>query len=237
MNSDKNYEGHRGRLRQRFVRSGFTGFADHEIVELFLTLCVPRKDVKQQAKELLKKFGSIRGIFDADIDELSQIKGMGTVAPIAIKIIKSFSEIYLNEKIDRNACIISNYEQLEKFWRLRLGGMKNEVFEIAFLNSRLELLKDGIVRMEEGVVDGIITYPRKIMECALLKHASAIILAHNHPSGSPSPSDNDYLLTKKIEKISDALGIRLIDHVIVAPSEIYSFRQQKLIQNHPAYKT
>jgi DNA repair protein RadC len=230
MNSTKDQEGHRERLRRRFLSSGLSGFVDHEIVELFLTLCIPRKDVKVQAKELLQKFGSIQEIFDADVGELLKIKGMGTVAPIALKMIKSFSEIYLRQKLEANASIIDNYERLEQFWRLRLGGIKNEVFEVALLNTRLRLLKDGVIRLEEGVVDRINTYPRKIMEYALRSHASAIIIAHNHPSGSVTPSDNDCLLTKKIEIAAESLDIRLIDHVIVAHQGIFSFRREKLIK-------
>jgi DNA repair protein RadC len=230
MNSAKNREGHRKRLRQRFVKSGFSGFAEHEIVELFLTLCLPRKDVKLRAKALLQKFDSIRGIFDASVDELVQIEGIGTVASIAIKMVKSFAEIYLRENIPTDRCIINNYERLEKFWRLRLGGLKNEVFEVALLNARLELLKDGVVRLEEGVVDRTHAYPRKILEYALRNHASAFIIAHNHPSGSVLPSDNDCILTKKIEKAAESLELHLIDHVIVAHHEIFSFRREKMIR-------
>jgi DNA repair protein RadC len=234
MNSTEGQEGHRKRLRKRFLSSGFSGFVDHEIVELFLTLCVPRKDVKPQAKELLEKFGSIQEIFDADVNELSKVRGMGSVAPIALKMIKSFSEIYLRKKLESDSTVIDNYARLEQFWRLRLGGIGTEVFEVALLNTRLKVLKDGVVRLEEGVVDRIDIYPRKIMEYALRRHASAIIIAHNHPSGSVVPSDNDRLLTKKIERAAESLDIRLIDHVIVAHQEIFSFRRENLIAKQTA---
>ncbi|MDR2812842.1 MAG: DNA repair protein RadC [Puniceicoccales bacterium] len=230
MNSAKNYEGHRIRLRQRFIRSGLICFAEYEIIELFLTLCLPRGDVKPLAKALLHEFRSIRAIFDASIDELAQIKGMGTVAPVAVQMIKSFAEIYLRENIPTNQCIINNYEQLEKFWRLRLGSLRNEVFEVALLNTHLGLLKDGVIRLEEGVVNRTNAYPRKIMEYALQKHASAFIIAHNHPSGSVWPSDNDRILTRKIEEAAESLELYFIDHVIVAHREIFSFRKEKIIQ-------
>jgi DNA repair protein RadC len=232
MDSAKNHEGHRERLRKRFQKVGFTGFAEHEIVELFLTLCLPRKDVKPLAKALLQKFGSIREIFDADIQALSQVKGMGHVAPIAIKIVKNFSELYLKENIPTHANIIDNYDRLERFWRLRLGGLKNEVFEIALLNAQLGLLKDGVVRLEEGVADRTNAYPRKIMEYVLRNYASAFIIAHNHPSGGAAPSDNDCLLTKRIEKSAESLEIAFVDHVIVARDKIFSFRRERLIGSH-----
>ncbi|MDR1366641.1 MAG: DNA repair protein RadC [Puniceicoccales bacterium] len=230
MGLSKDCAGHRLRLRERFAKSGFVGFAEHEIIELFLTLCLPRKDVKSQARALLQKFGSICAIFDADVHELAEVKGIGTVAPLAFKIIKTFMEIYLGENLELNVCILDNYDQLERFWRLRLRDSKREVFEIALLNARLELLRDGVVRLEEGVVDRTNAYPRKIIECALFRHASAIIIAHNHPSGSSVPSDHDHLVTKRIEKISESLGIRFIDHIIVARHDIFSFRKEKLIK-------
>jgi DNA repair protein RadC len=230
MNAIKNCEGHRKRLRQRFMHSGLACFAEHEIVELFLTLCLPRKDVKPLAKALLQKFGSIHGIFDAHVSELTQIKGMGTVAPIAVRMIKSFAEIYLKGNIPTNQCIIDNYERLEEFWRLRLGGLKNEVFEVALLNTCLGLLRDGVIRLEEGVVNRTNAYPRKIMECALQNHASAFVVAHNHPSGNVLPSDNDCILTRKIEKAAESLELYFIDHVIVAHHEIFSFRKAKMIK-------
>jgi DNA repair protein RadC len=230
MNSAKDCEGHRLRLRKRFESSGFVGFVEHEIIELLLTLCLPRKDVKSQAKALLQKFGSIPAIFDAEVHELAEVKGMGTVGPLAFKIIKAFLEIYLYKNLETNICVIDNYDRLERFWRLRLGSSKSEVFEVALLNTRLELLRDGVVRLEEGTINCTNAYPRKIMECALLRHASAIIIAHNHPSGSSTPSDNDHLVTKRIEKISESLGIRFIDHIIVARHDIFSFRREKLIK-------
>jgi DNA repair protein RadC len=233
MDFVKSHEGHRERLRKRFEKVGFTGFSEHEIMELFLTLCLPRKDVKPLAKALLCEFGSIREIFDADPQKLSQVKGMGHVAPVAIKIIKNFSELYLKEAIFSDGNIIDNYERLENFWRLRLGGLRNEVFEVALLNAQLGLLKDGVVRLEEGVANRTNAYPRKIMEYVLRNHASAFIVAHNHPSGSPTPSDNDCVLTTRIEKAAESLEIAFIDHVIVARDKIFSFRKERLIGNHP----
>jgi DNA repair protein RadC len=230
MDIVKGYEGHRERLRQRFARSGLAGFAEHEIVELFLTLCLPRKDVKPLAKTLLQNFGSIQAIFDASIDELAQVQNMGTVAPIAVKMIRSFAELYLRNNIPTNQCIMNNYERLEKFWRLRLGGLKIEVFEIALLNTCLELLRNGVIRLEEGVVDRTNAYPRKIVECALQNHASAFVVAHNHPSGSILPSDNDCILTKKIERAAESLELYFLDHIIVTHREIFSFRREKLIK-------
>ncbi|MDR2807153.1 MAG: DNA repair protein RadC [Puniceicoccales bacterium] len=224
-----NEAGHRERLRQRFLTSGLPAFADHEVVELFLTLCIPRKDVKSPAKALLQKFGSIQKIFDADIDALSQIKDVGHVAPIAIKIIKSLAEIYLRKNIEIAECSLNSQEKLEEFWRLRLGGIEFEVLEIALLNPQFQLLENGVLRLGEGVVHQIQVQPRKIIEYALQHHASAIIIAHNHPSGATIPSREDYFLTKEVEKAAEPLDIILFDHFIITHCEIFSFRKEKLI--------
>lgn len=92
--------GHRKRLRDRFERSGFAGFADHEVLELLLTLAIPRKDVKVPAKQLLKRFGSLRAVLDADALELRSVEGIGTVAPVALRIVRESAQLYLQEQVE-----------------------------------------------------------------------------------------------------------------------------------------
>ncbi|MDE6576202.1 MAG: DNA repair protein RadC [Opitutales bacterium] len=222
--------GHRERLRQRFLRSGFSGFAEHEIVELLLTFCLPCKDVKPLAKALLKQFGSIRALVDADTVELQKVPGMGRVAPVAMRFIKQFAERYFWEKSTTGTeNILDHYEALEKFWILRLSGKKREILEVAFLDTHLRLLKEGVMQISDGVVDRTAVPLRKIVEGALAHNAHAIVMAHNHPSGSALPSDADCLVTQKVEKLVTTLGIRFIDHLIIAANEIYSFRKSGLI--------
>lgn len=224
------YAGHRKRLRERFLRSGFKGFADHEIVELLLTFCLPRRDVKPLAKVLLKNFGSIRQIIDADLSHLQAIPGMGTVTPVAIRFIKQLAERYFWEtSTEDQGNVLDTYEALRKFWILRLGSQKREILEVAFLDTHLRLLKEGVVQLAEGVVDRTPVSLRKIVESALEHHAHAIVMAHNHPSGSALPSDGDFAATRKIEKYMTELGITFVDHLIIADNEIYSFRQSGLI--------
>ena len=221
--------GHRERLRRRFLCSGMECFAEHEIVELLLTFCIPRKDVKPVAKTLIRKFKSVRGIFDADIAELSSVPGMGTVAPTGILFIKHLMQRYFQEAVTDAPEMLTNYEQLGRFWGLRLSGLTNEVFEVAFLDTHLRLLPDGVQRISEGIVDRTQISVRKIMEHALNKRAHAIIIAHNHPSGSPLPSDADAIVTQNIKKMAELLDIRFVDHIIVGQSEIYSFRRSALM--------
>jgi len=222
------YLGHRKRLRERFLKTGFAGFADHEIVELLLTLAIPRRDVKQPAKELLRRFGSLRGILDAPLDELRKVKGIGEVAPVALRIIREAAVLYLQQKAE-TAGSMADPAYLYDFWRARLGGLRNEVFEVAYLDSSARLLRDGIERLETGTVDRANVYPRKVMEAALRKGAAALVFAHNHPGGDVTPSEQDKLITEALVLAATTLNIDVLDHLIVSANEVFSFRKEGLL--------
>jgi DNA repair protein RadC len=138
--------GHRSRLRNKFVRSGFVNFNKYEIVELLLTVSIPRKDVKTIAKTLLKTFGSIKGIFDASIADLLQIKGVGESTAIALKIIRSINNLYLQEQLE-DTPICNSVEKASTLWKNRLSDLTVEVLEVAYLDSSLRLMKDEIERL------------------------------------------------------------------------------------------
>ncbi len=220
--------GHRSRLRERFLKGGFASLADYEIVELLLTLCIPRRDVKQTARALLKQFGNVRGVLDAPVDELRKIPGIGEVAPVALRVIRETASLYLLQSVEGRQ-VLDNVDKLADFWRARLGPLRHEVFEVAYLDHHYQLLEDGVERVEEGTVAETTVYPRKIMESALRRQAAHIVLAHNHPTGNVTPSQHDKVLTKALELAGQPLGIKVIDHLIVAAKETYSFRKSKLI--------
>jgi len=229
MASDKpHYYGHRKRLRDRFIKSGFSGMAEHEVIELLLTLAIPRKDVKKPAKLLLAHFGNLKGIFEAPLEELRSIPGIGTVAPVALRIIREASNLYLQQKAEIEASLAST-EALYNFWRARLGGLSNEVFEVAYLNSGYQLLRDGVERLEEGTVDRAAVYPRRVMEAALLRGAFAVVFAHNHPNGNVTPSEHDKTLTKALVLAATTLQIKVHDHLIVSKEQVFSFRKEGLL--------
>src|SRR6185503_15413165 len=134
--------GHRGRLRARFEEAGFEGFAPHEALELLLTLCIPYRDVKPQAKALLARFGSLRGVLDAAGNDLRSVEGLGSVAPVALKVVREAATLYLKQAAEERLDL-SSFETLENFWRLRLGGLPHEEFHAAYLDSSHRLLKGG----------------------------------------------------------------------------------------------
>jgi len=222
------YHGHRKRLRGRFMKSGLSGFADYEVVELLLTLAIPRADVKKPAKAMIAKFGDLRGILDAPIEELRAVPGIGNVTPVALQIIKAAATLYLQQS-GEGLDTVADPAPLADFWRMRIGSLPNEVFEVAYLDSAHRLLRDGVETLEEGTIDRAAVYPRRVVEAALRRGAAALVLAHNHPNGNPTPSAHDKILTRAIVLAAETVQIRVVDHLIVSAEEAFSFRKAGLL--------
>jgi len=222
------YLGHRKRLRDRFLQAGLKGMSEHEIVELLLTLAIPRKDVKERAKRLLKQFGNLKGILDAPMEQVAQVQEIGSVTPVALKIIKSVATLYLQQDAE-NRDILSDPLQLSSFWRMRIGGLQTEIFQVGYLDSAYRLMRDGIETLEEGTVDRANVYPRKVVEAALLRQAAAVVLAHNYPNGNVEPSEQDKLLTRALVLAAEAVQLKIIDHLIVSADEVFSFSKAGLL--------
>lgn len=222
------YLGHRKRLRERFNKAGLDGFADHEVVELLLTLAIPRSDVKRPAKALIERFGNLRAIFDAPLDELREVKGIGSVAPVALRIIRAAATLYLQQSAEGTESVMEAVH-LETVWRSRIGALRNEVFEVAYLDSANRLLRDGIERLEEGTVDRAAVYPRRVVESALRRGAIALVLAHNHPNGNVEPTEQDKVLTRALALAAETVHIRILDHFVVSVHSVFSFRRAGLL--------
>ena len=222
------YLGHRQRLRERFLKSGIGSFADHEVVELLLTLAIPRSDVKPAAKNHLSRFGSLRGILDAPFDELRLVKGIGEVAPVALRIVREMANLYLQQSAEHSFSL-AEPESLISFWCSKLGALSHEVFQVAYLDSAYRLLKDGVETLEEGTVDRAAVYPRRVIEAALRRNASALVFGHNHPNGNVQPSEQDKVLTRALLLAAATVQIKVVDHVIVAGDATFSFRKEGLL--------
>ncbi len=226
--TEPHYHGHRKRLRERFLKSGFTGFAEHEVIELLLTLAIPRTDVKEPAKALLWRFGSLRGILDATHQELQTVEGIGEVSAISLKVIRETATLYLQETSE-GAEVLSDPERISDFWRMRIGHLKHEVFAVAYLDSSYRLLRDGVETLQEGIVDRTAVYPRRVVEAALKRQAAALVLAHNHPNGNVEPSEQDKVVTRAVVLAAETISLRVVDHLIVSASETFSFRKAGLL--------
>jgi DNA repair protein RadC len=220
------YLGHRKRIRERFFKTGLASFQDYEVLELLLTFAIKHKDLKPLAKDLISRFQTFQGVLDAPLNELKTVTGIGEHCAILIKLVKESSDFYLREKIYRKD-IISSPEALLKYCKSSMSGLENEQFRVIYLNTKNEVIADEM--LQEGTIDQSAVYPRKIIECALKKRASALIFVHNHPSGSPEPSTHDKNLTDMLIQVSDTMGIKVHDHIVIGKQGYFSFREEGCI--------
>jgi DNA repair protein RadC len=218
--------GHRKRLREKFIRSGLAGFADYEVVELLLSLGTPRKDCKPQAKEAIKKFKTLRGMLSASTEELQQIKGIGPHSAFGIKLMQDVAREYLKEKIIDKPVFQSSQEIFDYLYH-SMRDLKNEVFKVIYLNSQNQIIDAS--DLVEGTVSSATVAPRKIVEQTLAHHATALIFAHNHPSGNCQPSKSDKDLTRDLIFAGGTVQIRILDHLIIGNNRYYSFAGEGLI--------
>lgn len=214
-------EGHRKRLREKFLQSGLDGFLDYEIIELLLTLGTPRKDCKQPAKDAITKFKGLIGVIDSTIEELQQIKGIGQSNAFGIKLFKAVSERYAKENINPKI-VFDAPETVFAYLKEKIGKSKKELFTILYLDTRNKLISDVV---SVGTLNASLVHPREVFDKAVLNHSSHIILAHNHPSGDPAPSDDDIITTKRMIEAGKILGITVADHIIVSTNNYYSLKQ------------
>jgi DNA repair protein RadC len=220
------YLGHRERLRDRFEKAGAEGFHDYELLELLLTYAIPKKDLKPLAKNLLNRFGSLTGVLDATQKELDAVKGIGPFSATLIRLVKELSGASFAEKM-AGKDLLSSPQAVVDYAKARLSGLPNETFMVIYLNTKNEVLYHESI--QEGTIDRAFIYPRRIIEGALARHASSVILIHNHPSGHPEPSEEDKRLTRTIGEATRALDIRILDHLIVGMNNYFSFMENHLL--------
>ena len=215
----KKGSGHRGRLRDRFLDKGLSGFTDAEILELLLSFGTPRRDCKEQSKALLKKFGSFSKVLEAPIKALMEVKGVGPKNSFALHFVHAVASHYLKERIVGKH-YIQNSKEVAQYLVHSMKGLKKEVFSVLYLDSSHAVIDCEI--LAEGTVNVNTIYPREVIARALSFHAAALVISHNHPSGSLEPSDQDIRLTKTLMLICHYMHIRLLDHIIVGDG-YYSF--------------
>ncbi|GEO99217.1 RadC family protein [Methylobacterium haplocladii] len=223
---EPHYHGHRDRLRARFLNAGAEALADYELLELVLFRAIPRRDVKPLAKTLIERFGSFAEVLSAETDQLTAIEGMtsGVVADLKLVAVAG-------QRIARGALkdrpLLSSWAAVYAYLRAAMALAAREEFRILFLDKRNHLVRDEV--LGRGTVDHTPVYIREIAHRALELGATAIILAHNHPSGDPTPSGADIRMTREIVAVLDPLGIVVHDHVILGREGHASFKGLKLI--------
>lgn len=219
-------QGHRRRLRDRFLRLGFDGMDDYEAIELLLTFFIPRRDVKPIAKEAIRRFGSFRAVIDADEGDLAQIEGVGPAAAANLRLIRLAADHYLKQRAQERPAL-TDPTALKEYCRARMGHLSTEEFRVFYLNPKLGIIADE--QLERGTVDRANIFPREVVNAALRHHAAGIILAHNHPTGDVTPSEQDRLLTRAVVIAAGTLDVRVHDHMIIGADDVFSFRENGLI--------
>ena len=231
--NEKDSQGHRERIKEKFLKNGIDGFAEYEILELLLTYCIPRKDTKPIAKELLNKFKSLDNVFKADLDKLSAIDGLGKNSIAFLKLIGDLPSIIYKDElknkklIEKETLKISNKDILLKYLRNKIGYEEIEKFYVLYLSSSNE-----VIEFEEnsvGTLDRSSVYPREIYKKIINLNAKSVILAHNHPSDNITPSKCDIELTNEIAKGLKNFGALLIEHIIITKNSYFSFLEEGLI--------
>ena len=231
--NEKDSQGHRERIKEKFLKNGIDGFAEYEILELLLTYCIPRKDTKPIAKELLNKFKSLDNVFKADLDKLSAIDGLGKNTVTFLKLIGDLPSIIYKDElknkklVDKETLKISNKDVLLKYLRNKIGYEEIEKFYVLYLSS-----SNQVIEFEEnsvGTLDRSSVYPREIYKKIINLNAKSVILAHNHPSDNITPSKCDIELTNEIAKGLKNFGALLIEHIIITKNSYFSFLEEGLI--------
>ena len=226
MDDKPHYLEHRKRLRERFNRGGPGALHDYESLELLLTYAIPRVDVKPVAKALLKRYGGLAGVLDASQAELESVSGLGAASATLIRLVKEMCGAYLREGVARRD-VLAAPDAVVNFARVQIAGLPHEAFMVIFLNTKNELIDVEVV--QEGTIDRATIYPRRVIEAALSRHASSLILVHNHPSGHPDPSAEDKVMTKAIVNAARTMDIKVLDHIIVGRRGHFSFAENRLM--------
>lgn len=213
-------KGHRGRVRERFMKSGLEGFAPHEILELLLFYTIPQKDTKQIAHELIRRFGSVAGVFNADISALTEVKGITENTAVLFRLIPKLVGVYYEEQ--SKGVSVTTTTQLSELFKPYFVGSGTEKFMLACFDSKLRPI--SVSEISRGSSAYTSVELRKIMSAAIDSNCSMAALAHNHPGGEPKPSDEDIAVTRRINELLRAVDIRLMDHIVVGGSKCYSMR-------------
>lgn len=227
QNQSHKGEGHRQRLRERFLSSDLDGFHDYEVIELLLTLAMPRKDCKDAAKEALLRFKTLQGVLEASPRELCQVAGIGPKNLFGIKLIKAVADRYLKKKLI-NKDAINDSKALFDYLYHSIGDKNREFFKVIFLDSKNQVIAADT--LSEGTLTASSVYPREVIQKALSHDAAALIFAHNHPSGDPKPSSEDVAITRQLVFACKVMGLVAHEHIVIGNNRYYSFADQGFIE-------
>ena len=220
-----NHDGHRDRLKERYIREGLDNFEPHQVLELLLFYCIPRKDTNDTAHELLNRFKSVAGVLEAPASELQKVVGIGPAAANFINFVHDLGRYYQVSRAAHPA-ILNTVTQCGEYLLPFFYNRRNETVYLLCLDAKCKVL--CCKEVGEGSVNSAAIPIRRVIEMALAVNASSVVLAHNHPSGLALPSAEDICTTKRVGMALHAVEIQLVDHIVVADDEFVSMAQSPI---------
>lgn len=218
------HKDHRARLKARFLKEGLDSFEDHQVLELLLFQAIPRLDTNPVAHRLIQRFGSLSAVLEADPKDLASVEGIGSNAAAFLSMIPQVTRRYFLDRVRHSRKSLNTSEAAAEYLVPLMAGRAEEVFYLICLDSQLRVLYPALI--SEGTVKDALVHPRKVAEAAVRHKAASVILAHNHPAGSAKPSGHDHALTKRLVQALGGMSVQVVDHIIVAGEQIYSFQRE-----------
>lgn len=228
MTDGRSREGHRARLREKFLDHGLDKFTDEEIVELLLTIATPRRDCKPAARAALKRFGSLPAILEASIDDLTAVEGIGPTNAFGLRFIHAVARKFLRDRLVRGVDFMDSYEAVLDYFTHAMRDSKNERMHVLFLSSQNAIIHEET--LTTGGATSVALSPRMVVERAFAVGAAVIVMAHNHPGGPAKPSAADMALTKEMVFTARLVDLEVREHLIISPVGSYSFWKEGLIK-------
>ncbi len=224
------HRGHRERLRTRFLEDGLDSFEDHQVLELLLFHVIARGDTNPIAHRLMDRFGGLSAVLEADPKDVASVEGVGTRAAAFLSLIPQITRRYFHDRIRRDDPQLVTSEAVSDYVAPLMAGRPEEVFYVLCLDSQCRVLYPALIG--EGTVKEAHVEPRHVVEAALRHRAASVVLAHNHPGGAARPSNADHRLTGLLVQTLGAIGIPVLDHVIVAGEHSYSFAREGVLPKY-----
>lgn len=226
MKINPSNQGHRSRIRKKFLTSLGDELHDYELLEILLFAANPRQDTKPLAKNLVAKFGDISGVINSNLELLREVEGMGDAGIVQIKIISQIISRVLKNSVGSKP-VLNNWQAVLDYAYATLKNLNYEVFRVLFLDKKYRLIEDELMGIGEN--DHVFVSAKSIAKKALLLGASSVILMHNHPSGELQASLSDIQTTKEITAILKGLEVKILDHLIISPQGYFSFKENNLL--------
>ncbi len=226
--------GHRERLLERYIKNGAGALHPHEIFELLLTFTIPRRDTKRIARRLIDKYRTVGAVCNAPFDELLGIDGIGRKSAALLALVRDILAVCLKERYEHSS-VMAHRDDVQSYLRFTYGHRRDEYVAALFLDSANHVIETSIVA--EGTVNQCALYPRTVFGKAFNCGAASLIIAHNHPAGTPEPSESDWLITERLLTAGRMLDLPLLDHILVCRDRVISLRELPRWPNSPGRRT